>query len=392
MRASIGRRLYASFVLLGVAFALLGGAHIVSSYRLARRVETQLERSFDWTMALSELRTIHHEVTLRLSSARGTGAEAELLELEKAFAAQLAVLQDQGYPLKRLDTVRRRFAEALREGRVLIFVGGWEDLQALATRFHEHAQELDRLVEGEAGEVRSSFLKVQPDFWRSTRLFVGGVLGCIAVALLLAFGLRRSLVRPLRALTRVAREISENGDLTLAVPVRSGDEVGQLAGAFREMVERLRTIHHELRASGGMLAESAANMRRSAEQQQETVSGQAAALHQTRITMEELRQVSSVAAQKANAVLNVAERADMLGREGNASIALGIAGLADLGTEVQEIAQRIHDLGKSTQQIGAITKTVKELADRSNMLALNAAIEAVRSGEHGKGFGVVARE
>jgi methyl-accepting chemotaxis protein len=56
------------------------------------------------------------------------------------------------------------------------------------------------------------------------------------------------------------------------------------------------------------------------------------------------------------------------------------------------MASRIKSLDERARQIANITTTVKDLADQSNMLALNAAIEAVRSGEHGKGFGVVARE
>jgi methyl-accepting chemotaxis protein len=56
------------------------------------------------------------------------------------------------------------------------------------------------------------------------------------------------------------------------------------------------------------------------------------------------------------------------------------------------MASRIRSLGERARQIATITTAVKDLADQSNMLALNAAIEAVRSGEHGKGFSVVARE
>ncbi|WP_224361476.1 methyl-accepting chemotaxis protein [Hyalangium versicolor] len=391
--------MYVSFGLLVMAFAVLGGAHIVSSYRLARGVETSLERSFTVATALFELRTIHQQTTVLLSS-NGKGASAESPEaldaLEKNFGTEIGSLRSMGYPADRLADVQGRFKEALRLGRHLLATPGTEASEEESTRFHEQTRVLEQLLESMAQEeadlVRTSFRELRLNFRRGAWIFAGGVLGCITVALLLAFGLRRSLVHPLRGLTRAAHEISQNGDLTLTVPVRSGDEVGQLADAFREMVERLRTIHHELRASGGTLANSSAKMRRSAEQQQETVSSQAAALHQTRLTVEQLRETSSIAAQTAGSVLEVAERADTLGRAGEASIALGVSGLADMGTQVREIAQRIRDLGASTQQIGAITKTVKELADRSNMLALNAAIEAVRSGEHGKGFGVVARE
>ena len=69
-----------------------------------------------------------------------------------------------------------------------------------------------------------------------------------------------------------------------------------------------------------------------------------------------------------------------------------LGGLTDIRAQVDEIARKIAQLSERTQQIGGITQTVKDLADQSNMLALNAAIEAVRSGERGKGFAIVARE
>jgi methyl-accepting chemotaxis protein len=59
---------------------------------------------------------------------------------------------------------------------------------------------------------------------------------------------------------------------------------------------------------------------------------------------------------------------------------------------VEEITQKVGELTEKTRLIESITDTVKDLADQSNMLALNAAIEAARSGEHGKGFALVAKE
>jgi signal transduction histidine kinase len=73
-------------------------------------------------------------------------------------------------------------------------------------------------------------------------LALGAALGA---ALVFVFG--RSLIQPLLELTRGVREV-EQGRLDLQVPVRSTDEMGELAHAFNAMAERLKQNDRGFRA------------------------------------------------------------------------------------------------------------------------------------------------
>jgi signal transduction histidine kinase len=60
----------------------------------------------------------------------------------------------------------------------------------------------------------------------------------MVIALLLGIILSRTLTRPIRELTRATHAVSE-GDLSQQVPVRSKDELGELARAFNKMSAEL---------------------------------------------------------------------------------------------------------------------------------------------------------
>jgi len=68
-------------------------------------------------------------------------------------------------------------------------------------------------------------------------LLYGALIGAV-IALLLGIFLSRTLTRPIRELTQATHAVSE-GDLSQQVPVRSSDELGELAQAFNKMSSEL---------------------------------------------------------------------------------------------------------------------------------------------------------
>ncbi|MEB3827080.1 methyl-accepting chemotaxis protein [Phormidium sp. CCY1219] len=63
-----------------------------------------------------------------------------------------------------------------------------------------------------------------------------------------------------------------------------------------------------------------------------------------------------------------------------------------LKQSVQQISDRIQGFRQQVRQIETIATLVSNIANQTNILALNASVEAVRAGDAGKGFGVVASE
>lgn len=156
------------------------------------------------------------------------------------------------------------------------------------------------------------------------------------------------------------------------------------------------------------------------QQQERSSSVQATSVNQTTTTMHQLgassqqsAQQAESAAQKAGEVLALAESslasarkvlflADSsaqgarevlsLSENGNHTVGRTLEEITLLKEKVSAIAEQIVRLSHQTSEIGTITNMVTDLANQTNMLSLNAAVEAVRAGEQGKGFGVVATE
>ncbi len=129
-----------------------------------------------------------------------------------------------------------------------------------------------------------------------------------------------------------------------------------------------------------------------ASEQERIVAQQASAIQETATSTSELSSTARQSVQQANETQSNAQRALNLTNEGSHSVSVIRSEIETLQDSVQSIAENVTLLQQRANEIGSISTLVSDLATQTNMLALNAAVEAVRAGQFGKGFGVVATE
>ncbi|MFF5866519.1 methyl-accepting chemotaxis protein [Pseudomonas sp. NPDC012596] len=97
-------------------------------------------------------------------------------------------------------------------------------------------------------------------------------------------------------------------------------------------------------------------------------------------------------AQAADIAYNTSLETDSSARKATDVVTQTVEVMRGLEGSMHDAAEGIQALDKQSKVIGAIIKTISDIAGQTNLLALNAAIEAARAGEQGRGFAVVADE
>jgi methyl-accepting chemotaxis protein len=183
-----------------------------------------------------------------------------------------------------------------------------------------------------------------------------------------------------------------NGNMTGHVDITGRDEMGEILCTVQSAKVLLGSVVDQIVSVSGHIDERAKHLSstmsrvaKSSQSQSESAGSMAAAVEELTVSIDQV-------ASNAGEVRQISDNSKTLASDGGKVVQQVVGDMEKINAAVTNAASTIEDLGKKSEHIQNIVKSIKEIADQTNLLALNAAIEAARAGEQGRGFAVVADE